>query len=201
MRVAVLISGRGSNLNALLKDQKNYTVEHVISNNFNAKGIEIAKQCGITNTCINWSKPVQAENMLAEVIQNCQIELIVLAGFMRILSPDFVKLFHNKIINIHPSLLPKYPGLNTHQKVLDNGDRIHGATIHLVDDQLDHGRILAHTEFNVPSDSNAQSLAQELISKEHKLLTTVVGLIGNAELTWDENQVYLNHEATAPLKI
>ncbi len=186
MQVVVLISGRGSNLEALLKDQKNYTIAHVVSNNFNAPGMELAKRFGVTNTCINWSDIGTAENSLIDVINECQADLIVLAGFMRILSQNVVSLFHNKIINIHPSLLPKYRGLNTHQQVIDNNDALHGATVHLVDKKLDHGRILAQIKISVNNEKNAQTLAEKLISKEHKLLTTVMGLIGSKDLVWDD---------------
>ena len=194
MRIVVLISGRGSNLEALIKHQQNYTVTHVISNNFNAKGITIANKNGITNTCINWSDRNTAENTLIEVIQESQADLIVLAGFMRILSEHVLQSFHNKIINIHPSLLPKYPGLNTHQKVLDNKDKIHGATVHLVDNQLDHGRVLAQTQFSIGSEKDAKMLADQLIIKEHKLLTTVMSLIGSTDLTWNNEHIYMYDE-------
>ncbi len=202
MKVAVLISGRGSNLEALIKHQKGYAVTHVISNNFKAKGILIAKQHGITNTCIDWSDKSRAENTLADLLVECQIDLIVLAGFMRILSAELVHQFNNKILNIHPSLLPKYPGLDTHQKVLDNQDKVHGATVHLVNDQLDQGTALAQIQLEVKANDDVNSLADRLITKEHKLLTTVVGLIASGELTWDANRVtYRQQNLPKPLMI
>ncbi len=202
MKVAVLISGRGSNLEALLKHQKNYTIVHVISNNFSAQGIATAQKYGVTNTCINWSDRCKAEKTLVQVAQESQADLIVLAGFMRILSAHVLSQFDHKIINIHPSLLPKYPGLKTHQKVLDNKDKLHGATVHLVDDQLDHGRILAQTQFEVGAEKDANKLADRLILKEHKLLTTVMSLIGSKELTWDHENTYMqNKTMTQPLKL
>jgi phosphoribosylglycinamide formyltransferase-1 len=202
MRVVVLISGRGSNLTALLNDQQNYRIAHVISNNFKAKGLASARQHGVPNTCIKWDDSKAAENILIELIQDSQADLIVLAGFMRILSDTVVQAFHNKIINIHPSLLPKYPGLNTHQKVLDNNDSEHGATVHLVDQHLDHGRILAQTQFSIGSESDAKILADQLIIKEHKLLTTVVGLIASNNLTWDSVHTYIGDKImTQPLLI
>ena len=202
MRVVVLISGRGSNLTALLNDQQYYSIVHVISNNFKANGIATAKLHGIANTCINWEDGKAAEDILIEVIKDAQAELVVLAGFMRILSDHVIRKFHNRIINIHPSLLPKYPGLNTHQKVLDNNDAEHGATIHIVDEHLDHGRILAQTRFSIGSDSTAKILADQLIVKEHKLLTTVVGMIASNNLTWDNLHTYIGNEiVTKPLLI
>ncbi len=202
MRVVVLISGRGSNLEALLKDQQNYSISHVISNNFDAPGIKLAKQFGVTNTCIDWSDNSSAEDYLIDVINTSQTDLIVLAGFMRILSKRIVTIFHNKIINIHPSLLPKYRGLNTHQKVIDSGDELHGASVHLVDNQLDHGRILAQTQIAVNNEKNAQTLAEKLISKEHKLLTSVMGLISAKELVWDDQHLKaFGKKITKPLMI
>ncbi len=202
MRVVVLISGRGSNLTALLNDQNNYSIVHVISNNFKAKGITTAKQHSVPNTCINWGDRKAAEKILIEVIEENQADLIVLAGFMRILSDITVQVLGNKIINIHPSLLPKYPGLNTHQKVLDNKDSQHGATVHLVDEHLDNGRILAQTQFSIGSEYHAKMLADKLIVKEHKLLTTVVGLIASNNLSWDDIHTYTGDKImTKPLMI
>lgn len=189
MKIAVLISGRGSNLEALIKHQIGYQVVHVISNNFDAKGIQIAKQHGIINTRIEWSDPIKAEKVLGEVLHDSQVDLIVLAGFMRILSADFVKQFKLRILNIHPSLLPKYPGLNTHQKVLDNNDESHGASVHLVDEALDQGPILAQTAIKVSKNDDKHTLADRLILKEHKLLTTVMGLIAAGELQWNEQNI------------
>lgn len=202
MKVVVLISGRGSNLEALLKHQKNYTIVHVISNNFSAKGIATAQKFGVTNTCIDWSDRDQAEKILLQLVQESHADLIVLAGFMRILSEFVLNHFQNKIINIHPSLLPKYPGLNTHQKVIDNNDKLHGATVHLVDDQLDHGRILAQTRLVVGAEKDANKLANRLISKEHKLLTTVMSLIGSKHLTWNHEHTFMQNKIiTQPLEI
>lgn len=187
MNIVVLISGRGSNLEAMLLHQEGYQVKHVISNNLKAKGLEVAQKHGVTNTYIKWSNLQLAEKKLSAIIQQCNADLIVLAGFMRILSPSFVHQFKNKIINIHPSLLPKYPGLDTHKKVLLNQDEYHGATVHIVDEQLDHGRILAQIRFKISRSDDAESLAKKLIHREHKLLTTTIGLIvsGNIELNSD----------------
>ena len=189
MKIAVLISGRGSNLEALLKHQKGYQVCHVISNNFRAKGLETARLTGVVNTSIDWSNPRKAESHLAETLQQAEVELIVLAGFMRILSAEFVHQFSQKIINIHPSLLPKYPGLNTHQKALDHGDTLHGATVHLVDDRLDQGPALSQTTITISQDDDAATLAGKLLPKEHKLLTHTVGLIAAGELAWNADQI------------
>lgn len=201
MQVAVLISGRGSNLEALINAQNGYQISHVISDNFNAKGIKTAKNHGITNTVINWNNRIEAESMLCELLQEVAADLVVLAGFMRILSTKTLQAVE-RIINIHPSLLPKYPGLNTHQKVIDNQDKWHGATVHVVNEELDAGLILAQTRFAVDANQNANQLAAELITKEHKLLTTVVGLIAQDKLKWQHQVVYMNEKTcTEPLQI
>lgn len=194
MRVAVLISGRGSNLQALIDDQKGYQICHVISNNFKANGLKIAQKHGITNTAIDWKDNQQAEQILQELLCEINADLVVLAGFMRILSPETLQVT-NKVINIHPSLLPKYPGLNTHQQVVNNQDKWHGATVHVVNEELDGGLILAQFRFLVDHKADANQLANELISKEHKLLTTVVGLIANKQISWNDNQ--LQHNANS----
>lgn len=189
IKVAVLISGRGSNLEALIKDQNKYQITHVITNKAEAKGLKIAQRNGINNTYINWSDRRSAEKTLINLFKEIKVELIVLAGFMRILSPTTVKSIP-RTINIHPSLLPKYPGLNTHQKVIAHKDITHGATVHVVDDQLDSGLILGQISFSVDLNMSAEQLAAELILKEHKLLTTVVGLIANNQLSWEANNLY-----------
>ena len=181
MNVVVLISGRGSNLEALLNHQEGYQVTHVVSNKATAKGLDIARGRGITNTYINWRDQQQAELMLSDLLSTCQPDLVVLAGFMRILSTGLVNQFKNKMINIHPSLLPKYPGLNTHRQVLKNNDPIHGATVHLVTDQLDQGKILAQTRMTVNANWNEDQLAAALLAKEHELLTRVVGQMASQD--------------------
>jgi len=202
MEIAVLISGRGSNLAALIKHQEGYKIKQVISNNPMAKGLDIARANGINNTYINWHDRTQAEAMLTEVLLELEVDLIVLAGFMRILSASLVKQFAHKIINIHPSLLPKYPGLGTHQQVLANQDAMHGATVHLVDDQLDQGTALAQITIPVLQQDDADTLANRLLEKEHKLLTAVVGLIAKGDLTWNEQMVlFQGHPMNQPLAI
>lgn len=189
MKIAVLISGRGSNLAALIEHQAGYSVEHVISNNAKAKGLKVAQEHGITNTYLNWANREQAEQRLSRLLNEIKVDLIVLAGFMRILSPALINQFAQRVINIHPSLLPKYPGLNTHQKALDNQDRTHGATVHLVTDRLDQGPALAQTCVPVLENDDARTLADRLIIKEHKLLTTVMGLIAKGDLQWTFDEV------------
>ncbi len=200
MNVVVFISGRGSNLTALLDDQQGYNIKHVISNNTEAGGLKIAHERGITNTVINWSDKVRAESFAAEIINQESAELVILAGFMRILSSNFTDTFNQKIINIHPSLLPDYPGLNTHQRVIDDQRGIHGASVHYVDGQLDHGQVISQTKIKVNTNDTATSLANQLIQKEHKLLTFTVGLIAEHKIYWEKNcLIYHNQPLLEPI--
>ena len=202
MKVVVFISGRGSNLAAMIADQTTYQITHVISNSKHAKGLEIAHNNGISSTYINWQNCHQAEKICLEVLAEQQPGLIVLAGFMKILSAEFVRHYKNKIINIHPSLLPDFPGLNTHQRVIDANKTVHGATVHFVDNQLDHGQIIAQTRLAVEKTDNPQSLADKIIIKEHKLLNHCVGLIAKGVISWQNDVlIYNNNSLEKPLVI
>ncbi len=202
MKAVVLASGRGSNLEALLNHQQGYQICHLISNNHKAKALQTAQQHGVVNTYLNWHNSQEAELAASQIITQTQAELIILAGFMKILSATFVQRHSNQIINIHPSLLPKYPGLHTHQQVLDQGDTEHGASVHLVDELLDHGPVIAQTVIAVNQDDDAQSLAERLICKEHKLLTAVVGLIAQQQIKLsDQPMTYQGQTLLKPLVI
>ncbi len=198
MKLVVFISGRGSNLAALLKNQaqNGYEVAHVISNKASALGLEIAQEHGVNNSHIVWTDRNQGEQHATEILNQVKPDLIVLAGFMKVLSAEFVAQFENKIINIHPSLLPLYPGLNTHQRAINDGQTTHGASVHLVDDQLDHGLVLSQCHIAIEPSDTAESLAKKLISKEHKLLTETVKMIAQGVLTWHNGLEYSNE----PLK-
>ncbi len=194
MKVTVLISGRGSNLEALLENQTDYQIVHVISNKPDIRGLTIAKAHGVVNSYLNWQNSEHAELMASEIIEQEQSELVILAGFMKILSSKFVQRHRQKIINIHPSLLPKYPGLHTHQQVIDHGDLIHGASVHLVDEQLDHGAVIAQTKLTVEPKDDALTLAEKLIAKEHKLLTQVVSLIAQQHIKLNHQGISVNDQ-------
>ena len=194
MKIAVFISGRGSNLEAILNSPYGKHITHVISDKKNIAGFEVAQSHGITHTYINWRIKSRAEQFAEQLLNEELVDLIVLAGFMKILSASFVSAFSQKIINIHPSLLPDYPGLNTHQRVLDDKKPKHGATVHLVDHQLDGGQSLAQISMNVSHDDTAESLAAKLILKEHKLLVYVIGLIIDGTLKWDAHSIIFNNQ-------
>ena len=180
-KIAVLISGNGSNLEALIdackKNLINGSVEIIISNNPDAYGIERAKNHFISYKIIDNNRFQTREDFdraLAEELQDSNPDLIVLAGFMRILTPVMIEAFKNKIINIHPSLLPKYPGLDTHNSVIKNGDLKHGVTIHYVNEVLDGGQIIAQGEISVNANETSEELKTRIHAIEHVMLPTVV---------------------------
>lgn len=180
-KIAVLISGNGSNLEALIdackKNLINGSVEIIISNNPDAYGIQRAKNHLINYKIIDNNRFKTREDFdraLVEELQDSNPDLIVLAGFMRILTPVMIEAFKNKIINIHPSLLPKYPGLDTHNSVIKNGDLKHGVTIHYVNEVLDGGQIIAQGEISVNANETSEELKTRIHAIEHVMLPTVV---------------------------
>ena len=180
-KIAVLISGNGSNLEALIdackKNLINGSVEIIISNNPDAYGIKRAKNHYINYKIIDNHRIETREDFdraLVEELQDSNPDLIVLAGFMRILTPVMIEAFKNKIINIHPSLLPKYPGLDTHNSVVKNGDLKHGVTIHYVNEVLDGGQIIAQGEISVNANETLEELKTRIHAIEHVMLPMVV---------------------------
>ena len=196
MKIAVFVSGRGSNLKALIKQQTHlgYQVSLVISNKATAGGLALATEQHIPHNHISWAAPEEAEAAALNLLNQADIELVVLAGFMKILSPGFITSTNRPIINIHPSLLPAYPGLNTHARVLAAGDQTHGASVHLVSDQLDSGWLIAQTVIDVLAEDDADTLSHRVLQKEHKLLPHVVGLFSKGMLTCDNGQVLMNQK-------
>ena len=195
-KIAVLISGNGSNLEALIdacqKNLINGSIDLVISNNPNAFGIERAKNHSLNYKIIDNNKFETREDFdrsLAEELKYSNPDLIVLAGFMRILTPVMIETFNNKIINIHPSLLPKYPGLNTHDSVIKNGDLKHGVTIHFVNEVLDGGQIIAQGELSVNPDETKKQLKKRIHSIEHILLPKIVSKFADGSIDVN-NTVY-----------
>ena len=172
--VVVLISGNGNNLQALIdaSSDSGYTISHVISNNPDAFGLERAQRCGIASTVLNhrdFGTRGEFDSALQQAIDDQNPDLVVLAGFMRILGPEIVKNFSGRMLNIHPSLLPKYPGINTHQRALDAGDREHGATVHFVTEELDGGPLIAQGRILINANDTAQELAARLLIREQQL--------------------------------
>ena len=172
-KIAVFISGRGSNLKSLIKYSKNkkslFKVELVISNNLNAKGLEIAKKSKIKSQYIKHLSKRKFEIQSLKLLKKFKIDLICLAGFMRILSKKFIKKFSKPILNVHPSLLPKYKGLNTHSRALKNKDKYAGATVHIVDEKLDSGKIIIQEKVKILKSDREDTLEKKVLKIEHKI--------------------------------
>ena len=182
--IAVLISGRGSNLKSLIKYSKRkkslFKIKLVISNNFSAKGLKIAKQSKIKNQYIKYSSKKSFEDHSLKLLKKNNIDLICLAGFMRILSKKFIKNFSKPILNIHPSLLPKYKGLNTHYKVIKNREKFSGATVHIVNEKLDSGKIIIQEKVKILKSDIVKTLEKKVLRIEHKIYPkAVIKLITN----------------------
>ena len=173
VRTAVFISGKGSNLKSLIKFSKNkrspISIDYVISNNSKAKGLNYAKIFKIKKKVINFKNKTLSENKLISILKENNIEMICLAGFMKILSKNFIKKFRGKILNIHPSLLPKYKGLNTHKRTLNNNEKYSGCTVHFVNSRLDSGKIILQKKVKIVKNETEVSLAKKILHQEHKL--------------------------------
>ena len=174
-RIVVLVSGRGSNLDALITSVKNGAINGeivgVISNQPNAHALQKAKHQHIATSVVNVDDigTDHYETTLIKAIQKYLPDLILLAGFMRLLSPHTVSLFQGRIMNIHPSLLPAYKGLNTHHRVLAAGDLLHGCSVHFVTPELDAGPLIVQAQVPVKADDNRQTLAARVLLQEHKI--------------------------------
>ena len=167
----------------------------VLSNKENAYGLERAKKEKIPTEVVNnedFKTREDFDTELVRVLSTYKPDLIVLAGFMRILSPVFVKAFGGKVINIHPSLLPKYPGLNTHKRVLESSDKIHGITVHFVDESLDGGPICAQSSLNIKT-SSIKELEKEIHKLEHELYPKVIGWFADGLLKLSNGKVYFDN--------
>ena len=180
-RLAVLISGRGSNLQAFIDACASGSlaaqISIVISNNPDAPGLQRAAQAGLVSRCINHRDYATREEFDRELVRELQahaVDLVVLAGFMRILTPVLIEPFLGRLLNIHPSLLPLYPGLHTHQRALDHGDAEAGATVHFVTPQLDGGPPVLQGRVPVLADDTAHTLAARVATVEHKIYPLAV---------------------------
>ncbi|MDC3174367.1 phosphoribosylglycinamide formyltransferase [Candidatus Pelagibacter sp.] len=173
IKCSVFISGTGSNLKSLIQfsNKKNspISIDLIISDNLDAKGLKFAKIFKIKNKVFNYKNKLIAEKKIISEIKNKKIELICLAGFMKILSKSFIKNFKGKILNIHPSLLPKYKGLNTHQRAISNKEKYSGCTVHFVNSRLDSGKIILQKKVKISKGETVKSLAKKILIQEHKL--------------------------------
>ena len=173
IKSCVFISGNGSNLKSLIKSSRDYSfpikIQLIISNNINAKGLRFAKQYSIPYNFFSSDNKEKFERNSLYEIKKRKIKFLCLAGFMKVLSNNFIKTFGYKIINIHPSLLPKYKGLNTHKRVLESKEKYSGCTVHLVTPKLDFGKIILQKKTLIGKDETENSLRTKILKQEHKL--------------------------------
>jgi phosphoribosylglycinamide formyltransferase-1 len=209
LRVAVLASGRGSNLRALLdardRGDLDARIVGVFSDKANAGALAHARDAGVPATHVDpkaFANRLDFDRALFDRVDASDADLIVCAGFMRILSPEVVAPRVARTINIHPSLLPKYPGLHTHQRALDAGDREHGASVHVVIPALDAGPVIAQTRLAIAAGDTAETLAARLLPHEHRLLVQVVRWCGQRRLRFDAERVHFDERPlTGPLAV
>lgn len=187
--IVVLISGRGSNLHSILKSRMMCKVAAVVSNRADAKGLQLAAEHGIPTAVVShrdYPDRAAFDKALAEVIDGYQPDLVVLAGFMRILTPGFVEHYYGRLINIHPSLLPAYPGLDTHERALADGAKIHGCTVHYVTSDLDHGPIIIQAAVPVLRNDTPDSLSARVLREEHRIYPQAIRWICKGHVSLDE---------------
>lgn len=193
-RIVILVSGRGSNMEAIIKcvrnkQHGNTEVSLVISDNPEAKALEISKKNGIKAVYINpgvfkTKLEGEAEQVYIETIQKVKPDLIVLAGFMRIIKQNFIRSFQNKIINIHPSLLPKYPGLHTHRRAIEAGDKEAGCTVHFVNELTDGGKRIMQARVPIFPGDTEEDLACRVLEKEHTILPRVISIFAEGKIEY-----------------
>ena len=183
VRCAVFISGTGSNLKSLIQFSKKknspISIELIISDNSKAKGLKFGTIFKISKKVFNFKNKIIAEKNIISEIENKKIKLICLAGFMKILSKNFIKNFKGKILNIHPSLLPEYKGLNTHKRVLLNSEKYSGCTVHFVNSRLDAGKIILQKKVKIRKSETAKSLAKKILTQEHRLYPKAIKKVFN----------------------
>ena len=204
-RCVVLISGRGTNLSAILKAAAapDYPAEivAVISNKEDAKGLMLAKEAGVATEVVPslgvTDREVYDQALLAAIDRH-EPDLVILAGFMRILTPNFVSHYANRMINIHPSLLPSFTGMHTHQRALDAGVHVHGCTVHFVTAELDHGPMIAQAAVPVYADDDAAKLAARVLKEEHRIYPAAVRWFAEGRLKVMGQRVLLTDEPATP---
>jgi phosphoribosylglycinamide formyltransferase 1 len=201
-KIVVLLSGSGSNLQAIIDKLHNSELNNqhieivaVISNKADAYGLQRAQDAGIKNTAIiskGISSREQYDALLSAEIDQYQPDLIVMAGFMRILTAQFVDKYPGKMLNIHPSLLPKYPGVNTHQRAIDAGDSEHGASVHFVTEELDSGATILQAKVPIFNEDSAQDLAERVLTQEHLIYPLAIQWFLSGRLSMVNNHAVLD---------
>jgi phosphoribosylglycinamide formyltransferase-1 len=197
IRIAVLISGSGSNLQAIIEHQKQHTKEYqialVLSNKADAYGLIRAQNANIPTQVIehsNFTSREEFDQALQATLDTEQVDLIVLAGFMRILTPAFTQHFLGKMLNIHPSLLPKYTGLNTHQRALEAGDTEHGLSIHFVTPELDSGPVILQAKVSITQQDTEETLKEKVHQQEHLAYPLVIKWFAQGKLEFKDHQTW-----------
>lgn len=199
MSIVVLISGSGSNLQAIIDSisagQVHAKIRAVISNAPDVYGLERAKSARIPTEVINHQEYEDRKSFdaaLSSTIDSYSPDLVVLAGFMRLLSENFVNRYAGRMLNIHPSLLPKYPGLNTYQRALDAGDTEHGASVHFVTPEMDSGPIVIQGVLDVDLDESAEKLAKRVLHEEHEIYPLAISWFVEGRLTFEDDRAFLD---------
>ena len=199
-RVVVLLSGRGSNFQAIAEARLPVEIVAVISNRPQAAGLAWARERGLTAIALDHTEHADREAFdarLANEIERHQPDLVVLAGYMRILSPSFIARFEGRLLNIHPSLLPMFPGLKTHQRALEEGVKIHGCTVHFVTADLDHGPIVVQAAVPVRADDTPETLAARVLRQEHRIYPQAVRWFAEGRLEIKLGRVNLKGDPTS----
>jgi len=200
-RIVILISGRGSNLRSILESKLDAQIAAVISNNPAARGIEIARSAGVDTAVIDhraFPDRASFEAVLADKVDSYRPDLLVLAGFMRILTEGFIKRFSGRIMNIHPSLLPAFAGVDTHRCALHEGVRIHGCTVHFVTPDLDHGPIVVQAAVPVLPGDDEDRLAARVLEQEHRIYPEAIRWYLDGSLRFDGNRATVSAGRSAP---
>ncbi len=199
-RVVVLLSGRGSNFQAIVEAGLPIEIAAVISNRPQAAGLAWARERGIPAVALDHTEHPDRDTfdaLLADEIARHQPDLVVLAGYMRILSPAFIARFEGRLLNIHPSLLPMFPGLKTHQRALEEGVKIHGCTVHFVTADLDHGPIVIQAAVPVRADDTPETLAARVLQQEHRIYPQAVRWFAEGRLEIKQGRVNLKDDPTS----
>ena len=207
--IVVLLSGRGSNFKAILdaihNDGLPVEIRAVISNSIEAPALSYAQQAGIQTHALNaddYPSRKSFDHALQSLIDTFEPALVVLAGYMRILTEDFVQHYAGRLINIHPSLLPEFRGLNTHQRALDAGATQHGASVHFVTEELDGGPVVLQVSVPVNQDDTSETLAARVLEQEHRIYPMVLRWFAEGRLDWNDGQVLLDGQPlTSPQQL
>ena len=196
--IVILISGRGSNMQALLDTKPNSRIAAVISNRADAAGLAIAQAHGIPTVVVShkdYPDRISFDTELAKQIDCFEPDIVMLAGFMRILTPGFVTHYYGKLINIHPSLLPAYTGLHTHARVIADGVKIHGCTVHFVTPELDSGPIIIQAAIPVRPEDTEHSLSARILHEEHRIYPQAIKWLCSERIKLDANGKVIDHGA------